>query len=40
MMEHSPWEIKGSDFLQDIFVTMENARIQGIQGGGRGTVDG
>jgi hypothetical protein len=36
MMEHIPREIRGSQFLQDIFVAVENARIQGILGDGRG----
>jgi hypothetical protein len=36
MMERIPWEIGGSEFLQDIFVAVENARIQGILGGDRG----
>ena len=35
-MEHIPWEIRGSEFLQDIFIALENARIQGIMGGDRG----
>jgi hypothetical protein len=36
MMEFIPWEIGGSDFFQDIFVSVKNARIQGILGGDRG----
>jgi hypothetical protein len=36
MMECIPWEIRGSQFLQDIFVAVENARIQRILGDGRG----
>jgi hypothetical protein len=36
MMEHIPWAIRGSEFLQDIFIAMENARIQGIRGGDMG----
>jgi hypothetical protein len=36
MMEHIPWEIGGSEFLQDIFIAVKNARIQGILGGDRG----
>jgi hypothetical protein len=40
MVELSPWEIGGSEFLQDIFVAVENERIQGILGGGRGNSQG
>jgi hypothetical protein len=36
MMECIPWEIRGSEFLQDIFVAMKNARTQGILGGDSG----
>jgi hypothetical protein len=36
MMESIPWEIRGSEFLQDIFVEVENARRQGIRGGDKG----
>jgi hypothetical protein len=36
MMEHIPREIRGSQFLQYIFVVVENVRIQGILGDGRG----
>jgi hypothetical protein len=36
MMEHIPWAIGGSEFLQDIFVTVKNVRIHGILGGDRG----
>jgi hypothetical protein len=35
-MECIPWEIEDSEFLQDIFVAMKNARIQGIRGGDTG----
>jgi hypothetical protein len=30
MMECIPWEIGGSEFLHDIFVTVKNEIIQGI----------
>jgi hypothetical protein len=33
MMERIPWAIGGSEFLQDIFVTVEYVRIEGILGG-------
>jgi len=36
MMEHIPWEIEGSEFLQDIFVVVKNVRIQRILGGDQG----
>jgi hypothetical protein len=36
MMEHIPREIRGIQFLQDIFIAVENERIQGIPGDGRG----
>jgi hypothetical protein len=36
MMEFIPWEIWGSEFLHDIFVTVKNVRIQGILGGDGG----
>jgi hypothetical protein len=35
-MEHIPWAIGGSEFLQDIFVAVEYARIKGIRGGDMG----
>jgi hypothetical protein len=35
MMECIPREIRGSQFLQDIFFIVQNARIQGILGDGR-----
>jgi hypothetical protein len=37
MMERIPWEIRGSELLQDIFIAVKNARIQGILGGDRGS---
>jgi hypothetical protein len=40
MMEHIPWENRGIEFLQDIFVVVKNARVQEILGGDRGTVNG
>jgi hypothetical protein len=36
MMERIPRAIRGNEFLQDLFVTMKNARIQGILGGDMG----
>jgi len=30
MMKRIPWETRASDFLQNIFIAVENARIQGI----------
>jgi hypothetical protein len=36
MMESITWAIGGSEFLQDIFVTVKNVRIHRILGGDRG----
>ena len=36
MMERIPWAIGGIEFLQDIFISVENERIHGIIGDERG----
>jgi hypothetical protein len=36
MMECIPREIRGNEFLQDLFVVVKNVRMQGIWGGDMG----